>query len=121
VGLLSEYYAYRDSSDGGNLTSLSQVSAFIASHGPDATFVAKTFNYTGEGSFSNDLGNGSNLQAILGTDAASLSNDPVTSSDAIIRMYCAVDLAAGNYNFKITADDGYQIKIDGVVVAQVNA
>lgn len=121
-GLMSEYYVYRQGAtlDGGNVTNLAQINTFISSHGPDALFIAKTFNYTSEGSFSNDLGRGTNLQTWLGTDAASLTHDPASSSDAIIKMYGSVELAAGTYNFKVRADDGYQITIDGVVVAQVN-
>ncbi|GGY69423.1 hypothetical protein GCM10011613_12200 [Cellvibrio zantedeschiae] len=120
-GLVSEYYSYFEGPDGGNVTTLAQINTFIASHGPDATFVATKFDYGTTTAISNNLGYGTNLQTFLGADAASLSNDPGTSSDAIIRMFGSVELAAGTYNFKVYADDGYQIKVDGVIVAQVNA
>jgi hypothetical protein len=120
VGLYSEYYSYVEGTDGPNLTSLAVINAFIATHNPTATFVAKTFDYGSDNLFSNDLGRGTNLQAFLGSDAASLSNDPGDSSDAIIRMFGAVELAAGTYNFKIRGDDGYQVKVDGVAVATVD-
>ncbi len=120
TGLLSEYYSYNEGTDGGNLSSLSQINAFIASHSPSATFVAKTFDYGSDNLFNNDLGRGTNLQSFLGSDAASLSTDPGTSTDAIIRMFGAVELAAGTYNFRIRGDDGYQVKVDGVAVATVD-
>ncbi|WP_255990032.1 retention module-containing protein [Chitinolyticbacter albus] len=116
-GLSAQYYAYHEGTDGANLTSLTMVRNFIAANTADATFVAKGLNYTlGNG----DLGGNGNLQNFLGTDATTLNVDPENSSDAIIRMAGTVQLAAGTYNFKVTADDGYTILIDGVVVAQVN-
>ncbi|RYY75249.1 MAG: tandem-95 repeat protein, partial [Gammaproteobacteria bacterium] len=121
VGLLSQYFAYNEGVNGGNLTSIAQMNAFISGRTPDATFVAKTFNYGSDNLFSNDLGRGTNLQSFLGSDAASLSTDPGDSTDAIIRMYGAVELAAGTYNFQVRGDDGYQIKVDGKVVALVDA
>ncbi|RYY04220.1 MAG: retention module-containing protein [Gammaproteobacteria bacterium] len=119
-GLLSQYYSYHEGPDGANLTTLAQINAFIAGKEPTATFIATSFNYGADNLFSNDLGHGTNLQAFLGADAATLSTDPADSSDAIIRMYGSVELAAGSYNFKIRGDDGYQIKVDGVAVATVD-
>ncbi len=60
------------------------------------------------------------LQAFLGADAGSLSNDPVNSSDAMIRLTGQIDLVAGQYEFRVPADDGFSIRIDCVVVAEVN-
>jgi Ca2+-binding RTX toxin-like protein len=120
VGLLSQYFGYNEGPDGGNLTSIAQINAFINGRTPDATFVATTFDYGSDAAFANNLGNGTNLQSFLGVDAASLSTDPGTTSDAIIRMYGAVELAAGTYNFQIRGDDGYQVKVDGQVVALVD-
>ncbi|MDR7090925.1 retention module-containing protein [Cellvibrio fibrivorans] len=119
IGLVSEYFGYSDPANGSNLTNLQQINTFINGRTPDATFVAKTFDY-GNTAFNNGLGNGTNLQSFLGSDAASLSADPATTTDAIIRMRGFVELGAGTYNFKVTADDGYQIRVDGVVVAEVN-
>ncbi|MDO8344438.1 MAG: Ig-like domain-containing protein, partial [Cellvibrio sp.] len=119
VGLVSEYFGYQEPTDGANLSSIQQVYAFINGRAPDATFIAKTFDYSAA-TFSNGLGTGTNLQTFLGSDAASLSADPVTTTDAIIRMRGFVDLGAGTYNFKILADDGYQIRVDGVVVGEMN-
>jgi len=120
VGLHAEYYSYFEGPNGENLTNIDQAKTFIANHGPDAVFVATKFDYGNANLFANNLGNGTNLQKFLGADAATLSNDPADSSDAIIRMSGAVQLAAGTYNFRVYGDDGYQIKIDGKVVAEVN-
>ncbi|RYZ51509.1 MAG: hypothetical protein EOP49_11565, partial [Sphingobacteriales bacterium] len=119
-GILSEYFSYREGTDGANLDNLTQINTFINSKVADATFTATTFNYNPSNSFGNNLGYGTNLQTFLGTDATSLSADPGDSSDAIIRMRGFLDLPAGTYNFRVSADDGYQIKIDGVAVAEIN-
>jgi hypothetical protein len=91
---------------------------FIAANTADAVFNATTLNYN---AISGNLGADGRLQTFLGSDAASLSVDPVNSSDAILRFTGTLDLNAGTYIFRVLADDGYAIFIDGVVVAQVNA
>ncbi|GLU36410.1 retention module-containing protein [Pseudomonas sp. NBRC 100443] len=118
-GLQGNYWGYREGTDGNNLTSLSMVSAFIAKNTPSATFTATALDY-GNG-VSNNLGGDKQLQKFLGSDAASLSTDPANTSDAIVQLTGLVNLAAGNYTFKVTADDGYSIRIDGVEVAKVDA
>ncbi|WP_279615893.1 beta strand repeat-containing protein [Phytopseudomonas flavescens] len=131
-GLKAEYYGYNDSStgansDGANLTNLSQVRQFIDGHTPAATFNATKLDY-GNLSNTSGLGNGTNLQNFLGvntttgngTKANSLSTDPGNTSDAIIKMSGYMNLAAGTYQFRVTADDGYSIRINGQVVAEFN-
>lgn len=118
-GLFSEFYSYRQGVDGANLDNLAQVVAFVNSHAATATFRTTSLDYNRANVFGNGLGMGSNLQTFLGSDAASLSNDPANSSDAIIRMRGFIELAPGTYNFKVFSDDGYQIKVDGTVVAEV--
>ncbi|HSC69137.1 MAG TPA: cadherin-like domain-containing protein, partial [Cellvibrio sp.] len=120
VGLRSEYFGYNESASNPNLTNVAQIYSFINGRTADATFVAKSFDYGSAFTAGNNLGNGTNLQTFLGSDASSLSADPATTTDAIIRMRGFVQLNAGTYNFKILADDGYQIRIDGVVVAEVD-
>ncbi len=132
TGLKAEYYGYNDSStgagnDGANLTNLSQVRQFIDSQNPAATFNATTLDY-GHLSSASGLGNGTNLQNFLGVNtttgngakANSLSTDPGNTSDAIIKMSGYINLAAGTYQFRVTADDGYSIRINGQVVAEFN-
>ena len=119
-GLSGSYYGYNDKGDdkdGDNLSSIDQVLEFINGNDPDATFVAKDLDYGRE---SEDLGEDDTLQDFLGDDADSLSNDPEDSTDAILHIEGQVELDAGRYGFKVTADDGYLIKIDGVIVAQYN-
>ena len=116
-GLASSYYSYHQGIDGGNLSSVAQVMNFINNNDPDALFTATTLSYGwGDG----DLGKGQNLQTFLGSDAASLTADPDNSSDAILHMQGTVQLDAGRFGLKVTADDGYAIKINGVVVAIVD-
>ncbi len=109
-GLTGQYFGYAQGS-GANLATISQVEALITGKTPDATFTATTLNY-GNG-VTTDLGAGTNLQTFLGTDKASLSTDPGTTSDAIIKLSGQVSLAAGTYSFKVTSDDGFILRIDG--------
>ncbi|MDF2075175.1 retention module-containing protein [Pseudomonas mendocina] len=118
AGLKGNYYGYREGVDGGNLQNLAGVAAFIASRTPSATFTATELNY-GNG-VSNNLGNDQQLQKFLGADAASLNIDPANTSDAIIEMNGQINLNAGTYQFRVTADDGYSILVDGKVVAEFN-
>ncbi|WP_313086131.1 retention module-containing protein [Pseudomonas sp.] len=118
-GLKGNYYAYRDGIDGSNLGNLAQVTAFIATHQPNATFIATRLDY-GNG-VSNDLGSEGQLQRFLGSDATSLTNDPVNSSDAIIKLAGDINLNAGTYQLRVRADDGYRVLLDGKVIAEYNA
>ncbi|WP_296129339.1 retention module-containing protein [Pseudomonas sp. Ga0074129] len=118
-GLVGQYFGYNEGTNGTNLTNLSQVEAFANGNAPSATFIATSLNYGG--SFSTGLGVGTNLQAFLNSDAGSLSTDPGTTSDAIIKLNGIVNLAAGTYQFRVTADDGYSIRINGQTVAEFNA
>ncbi|RTR30088.1 Ig-like domain-containing protein, partial [Shewanella atlantica] len=117
-GLASSYYGYNQGPDGGNLSSVDQVMRFINNNDPDALFTATSLSYGwGDG----NLGTGQSLQTFLGSDAASLTADPGNTSDAILHMQGAVELDAGRYGLKVTADDGYAIKIDGELVAVFSA
>ncbi|MGL6028706.1 MAG: hypothetical protein ACRC0M_02865, partial [Legionella sp.] len=123
-GLNGNFYNYNEGPDGANLTSVAQVTNFINTHNPNASFVGNSINYSINSG--NNLGGYSssvdNLKNWLGSDGASLVNySRVNSGDAIIHLEGLVQLAAGTYNFRVTADDGYSIIIDGKVVAQVNA
>jgi VCBS repeat-containing protein len=119
-GLMAEYYGYQEGQHGANLVEIPQVLSFIEGRTPDAFFTATTFRYGLDDLFWDGVGQGNNLQAFLGSDAQSLSRDPGDTSDAIIRMHGYIELNAGTYNFRVRGDDGYQIKIGGVVVAEVN-
>ncbi|WP_263834095.1 Ig-like domain-containing protein, partial [Sulfurospirillum oryzae] len=116
-GLRGQYYAYHEGDllDGANLSNLAQVEQFIATHTADATFAAKAidFKYIASGG----LGGDGHLQTFLGTDASTLSNDPENSSDAIVKLSGSIELAKGDYTFRVTSDDGFSIVIDGKTVA----
>ncbi|WP_181161475.1 beta strand repeat-containing protein, partial [Maribrevibacterium harenarium] len=111
AGLSGEYFGINEQID-----NLADFEALIAGKQADATFVAANVNYNqGTGTVSQ----GTNLQNFLGSDAATLSTDPGNTSDGGIRLSGYVYLEAGTYNFKVYADDGYQIKVDGAAVATV--
>lgn len=114
-GLLGEYHAFAENVDGPSLAGLAQAIAWADADSVDATFSATTLAY---GLVSGDLGGDGHLQTFLGSDAPSLSRDPQDSSDAVVRMSGELTLVAGTYNFRVLSDDGYSIRIDGVVVAQ---
>jgi len=82
--------------------------------GPTATFVATTTDFV-NGSYY--LGYSDHLQRFLGDDAASLDNDPPSTRRGIIILKGYVYMQAGTYNFQVTADDGFRIKIDNEIVA----
>ncbi|WP_071628102.1 Calx-beta domain-containing protein [Poseidonibacter lekithochrous] len=109
AGLKSEYYGV-DS----QIHNLTEFKAIVSANDPDATFTATNINY---GYGTGSVGLGTNLQTFLKGDASSLSNDPADSSDAGIKLYGKVFLAAGTYNFKVYSDDGYDIKVNGQNVA----
>ncbi|HRD69289.1 MAG TPA: Calx-beta domain-containing protein, partial [Legionella sp.] len=123
TGLHADFYNYREGVDGSNLISIPQVLNFINSHTANASFVSSALNY---GSKSGDLGVATsttdNLKNWLGSDSSSLvrTGNLISSGDAIIDMNGFVKMNAGNYTFRVTADDGYSIRIDGHVVAEVN-
>ena len=117
MGLSAQYYAYDDSTNG-NLESIADAMAVVDSNDPTATFIATEISY---GLGTGDIGKDENLESFLGDDAASLSDNPSTETqDGIIYMSGDLALEAGTYNFQVYADDGYQIKVDGVVVASVD-
>ncbi|WP_035891537.1 Ig-like domain-containing protein, partial [Legionella norrlandica] len=123
-GMLSKFYNYREGTDGPNLSNLSQVESFINTHNPNATFVSTVVNYQyGNGNLGYYASNDDNLKNWLSNDGNSLVRigSPISSSDAMVHMEGLIELSAGTYNFRVLSDDGYSIRIDGVVVAEVNA
>lgn len=88
------------------------------SSGPLATFIVTSTDFQ---SGSGGLSYGTHLQSFLGADAASLSNDPPNYRRGIIILRGYVYLQAGTYNFRVTSDDGFRIKIDENSVAQRNS
>jgi len=116
VGLQANYYGFDWVSLGNtNIESISEARTVINNQSVDATFVATTLDY---GAGTGDLARGTNLQTFLKDDAASLSNDPSSNEHALIHMEGKIYLTAGTYGFQVTADDGYQILVNGQAVAE---
>ncbi|MBM6550518.1 VCBS domain-containing protein [Marinomonas ostreistagni] len=113
-GLHGEYWGFSQ-----QIGDLATFKTQLATRDADATFDAQTINYTKGLGTSQGVGYGDNLQAFLGDDAASLSNNPASmpDGDGGIRLSGAIYLEQGTYQFKVNADDGYEITIDGAVVA----
>ncbi len=130
-GLHGEFYNYQESwsNHWNNVDSLADALAIIQNQDPNAEFTSTQVNYQSD-LFANDLGgydssywlNGrTNLEEWLedtGDDGSVVFNDKESSSDAVVRLTGGVALDSGTYSMKVTADDGYQVKINGVVVAE---
>jgi len=84
---------------------------------PKASFIATHSNFNAGNSY---LGYWTHLQSFLGSDASSLNNDPANNRRGIIHLTGYVYMQAGNHNFRVRADDGYRIKVNGNVVAIKN-
>ncbi len=117
LGLQGSYYGWEESVEGSNLDTVQEARDYINANNPDATFNAQTIEY---GFGSGDLGTGDSLETFLGDDADSLNTSPGDTSDAILHLEGAIYLDAGEYQFRVTADDGYAIYINGVEVAIIN-
>ena len=110
-GLNGKYY-------GTNQWVYSILSAVGHTYGaPDATFYVSHSDFTSGGG---TLGYGTHLQDFLGPDATTLDVDPPNRRRAIIKLEGYVYLEAGTHNFRVTANDGYRIRIDWQSVAEVD-
>ncbi|ELP5729583.1 Ig-like domain-containing protein [Vibrio vulnificus] len=117
-GLTGYYYSSNDS-ENGNLTSVQDALDVIASKDPDLTFEARDINYSLDAN-NNSLSSKSQVADFLNNDAGSLQGEVANHTDGVIKMSGSVYLEAGTYAFKVRADDGYTILIDGVAVATVD-
>lgn len=109
-GLNVEYYGVNS-----QLTNIAQFRGIVDNNDPDATFRGTEISYSqGAGTVSQ----GENLQSFINGDAATLSADPDNASDGGLHMFGQVYLEAGTYVFRVRADDGYQITIDGNSVGE---
>jgi hypothetical protein len=119
TGLSTKFYNYNESTGGGNLGKVGQAYYIIDTQTPNATFITNEVNFALQ---SGDLGVTGNLANwIAGKSSELVISNPLSTNDALVHMEGLVYLSQGSYNFRVTADDGYSIKIDGVVVAEVNA
>ncbi|MFC3150884.1 VCBS domain-containing protein, partial [Litoribrevibacter euphylliae] len=117
VGLQGSYYGFNNwpGGVGREVDSISEAKTIINGRSPSATFTATSLDYVaGTG----DLAKNDHLQTFLGEDADSLSKDPGSRDQAVLHMEGKIFLTEGTYAFQVTADDGYQILVDGVSVAE---
>ena len=114
-GLKGTYYGVNT-----QLKNISQFRSIIENNESTTTakFIATKLDY---GYGTGTVSQGDNLQKFfLKEDASSLSNDPEDTTDGGINLVGKIYLNAGTYNFRVRSDDGYQIKIDDISVAEVN-
>ncbi|MFT2096738.1 tandem-95 repeat protein [Marinomonas sp. 2405UD66-6] len=118
AGLVGSYYGTDT-----QINSLSEFLSIAENNDPTATFNATNIDYSSSDSITQEtsVATGTNLQAFLGDDAASLSSDPGDNTDGGIHLQGYIYLAAGTYNFQVNADDGYQVLIDGNDVASISS
>ncbi len=119
IGLQGDYYGFNRVAIGNNnIDNISDARTVINNQSVDATFTATALDY---GSGSGDLARSNHLQEFLKDDASSLSTDPSNNEHGLLHMEGKIYLTAGTYGFQVTADDGYQILINGVSVAEYDA
>lgn len=121
-GLSAKYYVYR-SADFNNvsLSGLTQVNASIVTLQPSASFIATFIQYAGASGINNLASNGENLKTFLKSDADSLDKIPADVGNAgYMRFTGMIKLTAGQYALRVSADDGYSIRINQKVVAEFN-
>ncbi|MEZ9059811.1 VCBS domain-containing protein, partial [Vibrio pelagius] len=118
-GGLSGYYYSSSDSVNGNIDSVQDALDVIASKDADLTFEAKDINYTLNGN-NNGLSSQSQFEDFLNNDSGSVEGTVGEHTDGVVKMSGSIYLEAGDYAFKVTADDGYTVLIDGVTVATVD-
>jgi len=128
------YWGYtEDGTVNDNLTTISQVEDYIAGNKSELTFTSTEINYekkqgdladddnvnySNEGPLDNDQIPES-LKGFLGDDANSIQGTTSDSAtDGIIKLSGNLNVeTAGDYKLVVSHDDGFQIKIDGVVIS----
>ncbi|MEO9653442.1 VCBS domain-containing protein [Marinomonas sp.] len=112
TGLVGEYYGTNS-----QINNIADFREVVSSKDPDATFIAANIDYAvGSGGIASD----DNLQKFLGTDSLTINTDPSDYTDGGLHLQGYIYLEAGDYNFKVYADDGYQILVNGEDVASVD-
>lgn len=103
-----------------DVNNLAQATAYIGSKGPDASFVATVVDYP-NGSAGSVLVAGSNFNSVLGSDAGSLSNAAVGTTNvlnSILRFNGFLKIGSDNTikSLGLGSDDGAQLWIQGTSV-----
>lgn len=110
--LKAEYYGVNT-----QLSNIEQIRSLMNSNEPLATFIPTNLDYTAGGG---SVSQSKHLETFLGGDNASLLGTWRDTQGGFIHITGKIYLENGTYNFRVTADDGYQIKINGENVAEVN-
>ncbi|MGR0278898.1 beta strand repeat-containing protein, partial [Marinomonas dokdonensis] len=112
TGLVGEYYGTN-----AQINNIADFRSVVESKEPDATYIAANIDYAiGSGG----IATGTNLQEFLGVDSLTINTDPSDYTDGGLHLQGYIYLEAGSYNFKVYADDGYQILVNGEDVASVD-
>ncbi|RQW61041.1 cadherin-like domain-containing protein, partial [Vibrio viridaestus] len=124
-GLIGEFY-----NSASQINNISDALNIIATQDSNATFASSSVAYNSDTSTQNDddLGvsnsasGSSHLADWLGEDSQSLSfTNMQSTNDAVVKLSGGVYLATGDYTMKVSSDDGYQIIIDGQIVASYDS
>ncbi|WP_261875645.1 Ig-like domain-containing protein [Vibrio celticus] len=114
-GLSGAYYGHNS-----QVSSVATAFSVINASDPDVTFSATDLDYSL--SVKSGVDDDAQLSDFLGDDADSISgNVPNGTTDGVFNLTGAIYLDEGEFALKVNADDGYSIKIDGVVVAEVDS
>ncbi|OBS95312.1 hypothetical protein A9259_14420, partial [Vibrio cyclitrophicus] len=114
-GLSGAYYGHNS-----QVSSVATALSVINASDPDVTFSATDLDYSL--SVKSGVDDDAQLSDFLGDDADSISgNVPNGTTDGVFNLTGAIYLDEGEFALKVNADDGYSIKIDGVVVAEVDS
>ncbi|MBB1462171.1 cadherin-like domain-containing protein [Vibrio sp. SG41-7] len=114
-GLSGAYYGHNS-----QVSSVAVALSVINAGDPDVTFTATDLDYSL--SVTSGVDDDAQLSDFLGDDADSISgNVPNGTTDGVFNLTGAIYLDEGEFALKVNADDGYSIKIDGVVVAEVDS
>ena len=123
-GFTSTYWGVEDAKISSLTNPLSEVLADLKNTAPTADFVTKTisFNAAAVEVFSNNLGSSGNLSKFIGSNATDLhlASNYGTTKQAIIEVTGLFTKAAGSYSLQVRADDGYEVFVDGKIVATVD-
>ncbi|MEZ8797827.1 Ig-like domain-containing protein [Vibrio cyclitrophicus] len=114
-GLSGAYYGHNS-----QVSSVATALSVINASDPDVTFSATDLDYSL--SVKSGVDDDAQLSHFLGDDADSISgNVPNGTTDGVFNLTGAIYLDEGEFALKVNADDGYSIKIDSVVVAEVDS
>jgi hypothetical protein len=123
MGMRGEYFGMDE-----QLVNIDQFRSFVATTDPKATFDPTSLDYGeytaytyGKSDYTYSVSQNNNLQHFLNHDAASLSENPDNNTDGGVHLAGQVYFEAGEYQFRVRADDGFDIQIDGKQVASYDA